>query len=65
MNFSILDIFRYCLSPEDSRLGVQNDWCRAFLRKRTHGQRFFLETSKVIFIISLSLYLCSAMGKIL
>ena len=62
---AVMTLVRYWVAGEESRPGRQDYWNHTFLPGKSRLGRFFLETSKVIFIIVLAANIAAGFSRIL
>ena len=59
-----LGVIRYLISPEESRIGRKDYWNSVFLAGETPFNITFLEISKVLLLITLSIGIMMALARL-
>ena len=59
-----IDVVRYLISPEESRLGRKDYWNSVFLSEKTPLNRTCLEISKILVLMTMSIILMMALARL-
>lgn len=62
---SVMTLVRYWVAGEESRPGRQDYWNHTYLPGKRRMSRFFLEMSKVVFVLALAANAAAGLTRIL